>query len=115
MTARQYEAVRMILKDEATVRHGDCIGADSEFHDIAYGRCFIIVHPPLNDKYRAFCSAPDHTLEPQEYLVRNKAIVNQSDILIAAPAFITEEWRSGTWSTVRHARKTGTSVIILDP
>lgn len=115
MTERQYNAVHAILPPETAVHHGDCVGADAEFHDIAWGMCFIIVHPPIEDMYRAFCIAPDKTLEPRPYLARNKDIVNQSDILIAAPNTLVEEWRSGTWSTVRYARKMGKPVIILDP
>ena len=53
-------------------------------------------------------------LKPQDYLVRNMNIVNQSDVLIAAPKEEVEVLRSGTWSTIRKARNKGLQVIILD-
>lgn len=40
------------------------------------------------------------------YLERNKDIANEGiDGLIAAPSGWVEELRSGTWATVRYARK----------
>jgi predicted Rossmann fold nucleotide-binding protein DprA/Smf involved in DNA uptake len=46
-------------------------------------------------------------------LVRNRAIVNSSGLLIAAPAG-EEILRSGTWSTVRYARSKDKRVRILE-
>lgn len=46
-------------------------------------------------------------------LVRNKIIVNDTDILIAAPFTDTEELRSGTWATIRFARKVRKPVVML--
>jgi predicted Rossmann fold nucleotide-binding protein DprA/Smf involved in DNA uptake len=48
-------------------------------------------------------------------LERNKDIVSESDFLIAAPDSKKERLRSGTWATVRHARKLGKRVMILEP
>ena len=39
------------------VHHGDCVGADKEFHDIcASNNIKIIIHPPIDEKLRAFCT-----------------------------------------------------------
>jgi len=38
---------------------------------------------------------------PKPYLTRNKDIVRDTEMLVAAPADETEVIRSGTWSTVR--------------
>jgi predicted Rossmann fold nucleotide-binding protein DprA/Smf involved in DNA uptake len=52
--------------------------------------------------------------EPLPYLERNHAIVNESDFLIAAPDG-PETLRSGTWATVRYARKVGKRVLVIMP
>lgn len=86
--------------------HGDCIGADKIAHTLAVERGIrIIIHPPVNKTKRAFC-ASEHTLEPKEYLCRNRDIVNASDMLLACPGEDSEVLRSGTWSTIRYARRT---------
>lgn len=37
------------------VHHGDCVGADKDFHDICEKRSIkIVIHPPTNSKDRAF-------------------------------------------------------------
>ncbi len=97
-----------------TLLHGDCIGADLEAHNIAVvARIPINVYPPTDNKHRVFCDG-EWTAQPQSYLDRNKAIVNRSDALIACPKG-PEELRSGTWSTVRYARKQKKTVYIIYP
>lgn len=44
------------------------------------------------------------------YLQRNDALVEHADLLIAFPRTADEVLRSGTWSTVRRARKRGVEV-----
>ncbi len=46
-------------------------------------------------------------------LERNLRIVKASDILIAAPDTDKEQLRSGTWATVRYARKARKPVVML--
>lgn len=95
--------------------HGDCIGADSEAHDIARLLKYrIISHPPINSIKRAFKDA-DVVLEPKKYMVRNQDIAKVCNILIATPESADEVLRSGTWSTVRKARKLNKEVIIIAP
>jgi len=95
--------------------HGDCIGADMQADTIA--RAFglqIHIHPPSNYSKRAFCAEKGDTVYmEQEYLERNKAIVDSSQWLVAAPKGEEEELRSGTWSTVRYARKKGMLIRML--
>lgn len=97
-------------------RHGDCVGADAEAHEIALSLGFlVIVHPPLDPKLRAYCT-PFYSIEKEEeYLDRNKSIVHASNIMIACPHSVDEEVRSGTWSTVRYADKLGRTVFIVRP
>ena len=95
--------------------HGDCLGADKQFHDIcAMKNIKIIIHPPTDGKMRAFCKSNDILL-PKQYLDRNSDIVNDSDILIAFPSSNTEQLRSGTWSTIRYAKKINKELIIVYP
>lgn len=95
--------------------HGDCVGADAEAHAIVRRlapKCDIIIHPPDIDAKRAFCP-PDKLHRPRPYLIRNRAIVFCCDAIAAAPKTMTEELRSGTWSTIRYARKAGKPVHLL--
>lgn len=102
---------------DVTPHHGDCIGADQAFHTICEDRrqCLRIpiIHPPLSTYKRAFC--PGRVLPPRPYLERNRDIVDQSDWLIAAPDSDKERVRSGTWSTVRYARKQLHHIIFVYP
>lgn len=111
--------------------HGDCTGADENAHNLVvdYFRTLspeihmkqgfftpkISIHPPVNESKRAFCKALD--IRPAKpYLDRNRDIVNESDILIGTPKEKIEQFRySGTWYTIRYARKTGKKVYIIYP
>lgn len=50
---------------------------------------------------------------PGGYMVRNDAIVAHSDVLLAFPQTCTEVLRSGTWATIRRARKAGVEVHLF--
>lgn len=54
-------------------------------------------------------------LPAKDYLARNHDIVDAAGLLIAAPSGPAEKRRSGTWATVRHARKQGTRIWIVLP
>lgn len=100
---------------DSVFRHGDCIGADAQAHKIAKGHGFkTVAHPPVNESKRAFCDA-DEILPAKEYLERNKDIVNFSKVLIACPGQFEEVVRSGTWATIRYARKAKKNIIIIFP
>jgi hypothetical protein len=118
MTEAQKSALRALLDGGAgEFHHGDCIGADSQAHDIAneYGYR-IILHPPTNSSQRAWREVPKHMERPKKpYLDRNKDIVRETASLVAAPAEPEEQLRSGTWSTVRFARKQGKPVFLILP
>lgn len=127
MTQRQKDALRQLFcwLPIFYMRHGDCLGADSEAHTIfedVLPLRDIFIHRPLDEKNRAFrrgenVSFPTPSLP---YLQRNKYIAGcvagfKTDLLIAAPGEDTEQLRSGTWATVRYARRCGTPRIILLP
>jgi nucleoside 2-deoxyribosyltransferase len=97
--------------------HGDCVGWDAHAHDVIralHPLCRIESFPPLNPEKRAFKEA-DITHRREEYLTRNKKIVDKCHVLIAAPGEMHEVIRSGTWSTVRYARKLGKPVVLIYP
>lgn len=75
----------------------------------------IIGHPPEQGNRRAFLDY-DEEREPKSYLKRNHDIVDEGvDGLIAAPNGWVEELRSGTWATVRYARKLKRRIWIIRP
>ena len=119
MTPKQIVEVTEKLKscEPKFVKHGDCLGADAQFHDLClvYGKCQIIIHPPINTSMRAYCKGAHVMVEPKPYLDRNKDMVIWSNLLIACPSEKEEVLRSGTWSTIRYARKTGTEVVVIYP
>ena len=97
------------------VHHGDCVGADKDFHDICVSRRIrVIIHPPLDDKNRAFCKG-DESRDPKPHLERNRAIVDETDMMIAFPPTQEELLRSGTWATIRYAKKTKKRLFIVFP
>lgn len=105
------------LKPVEEFHHGDCIGSDAEAHDLVrriFDDSVIVIHPPTIETKRAFKGA-DIYRDPKDYMDRNQDIVNETDILIATPAEDEEKIRSGTWSTIRKARKRGMSVVLIYP
>lgn len=118
MTAPQLLGVIDLMKGvkPTEFHHGDCVGADEQAHLVAQKvGTRIVIHPPEDPQKRAFCIGATETKDPLPYLVRNKAIVQETEVLIATPKGFSEELRSGTWSTVRHARKFGRSIFIVWP
>lgn len=118
MTQQQSAAVRKMLAQCSEIHHGDCIGADFDCHVMAKEiGVRIIVHPPTNPKKRAFCQVdrPEDLLPTKDYRPRNYAIVDASRVLIATPKTMSEEHYSGTWLTVRYARRKHKQIRIVWP
>ena len=129
MTKAQYEALSALLNafiteqaaitpdDVPQFHHGDCVGADALSGDAAHDAGYAIhIHPPSIGTLRAYCANryPATVRDAFPYLVRNKNIVDSTDILMAAPN-APETTRSGTWSTVRYARKKSKEIWIVYP
>jgi hypothetical protein len=123
MTPRQSQRLFVLISnrvarvDPPEAHHGDCIGADAEFDLLCRTlKCKMVLHPPLNSSKQAFCAKEgDKVFAPLDYLERNRAIVNDCDVLYAAPAGYEEEFRSGTWATIRHASRVGREMVIVWP
>ena len=96
--------------------HGDCRGADAQAHEIAQAQSLkISVHPPINRGARAFTTG-DFTHPEAPYMRRNSEIVAATSWLIATPNGYDEVARgSGTWATIREAKRLGKKVTIIFP
>lgn len=111
----QIKGLAEVMKDLTELHHGDCLGVDQQAHHLAKQfDVLTVIHPPSNDKLRAFCEG-DFILPPKPYLDRNHDIVEAGEFLIAVPGERQEKVRSGTWATIRHARKLGKMIMIIFP
>lgn len=140
MTDEQRAAVKALLSMRETVDtgcgccsggdyfyHGDCIGADSEFHDIVAELGLverIRIHPPDTPSKRAFKLDPSDWVvsEPKPYLERNRDIVDHGKyggyVLIATPKVRPKDGdrvTGGTWYTVNYALEQRVPVIVVWP
>ncbi len=120
MTGPQFAAFVMSLPAGMTLfRHGCCIGADEEAALHVADMVPIIAvfgHPsdmPAMTSEDALAACAD-TATPERPIHRNRHIVDGSDMLIASPSG-PETMRSGTWSTIRYARKMGKPITICWP
>lgn len=130
LTTDQHHALCELVKrlnaaDEITEwRHGACVGADCESVDVVRQwapNAQRIAHPPTNRSMisRQALDLSHVILDALPYLERNKAIVEAlvdgGDVLIACPKGEEEVRGSGTWHTIRHARRLGRHIIIVWP
>lgn len=119
MTSQQQDAVKQLLSRYnghfGEFHHGDCIGSDREALEIATELKYrTVCHPPERADKRAFTDNHE-TWVPKPYLMRNHDIVLATELLIATPRKDVEELRSGTWATVRYARKLDRAVAVVFP
>jgi hypothetical protein len=138
MTIVQWQKVQDVLADLYSVdrrgshvwHDGDCIGADDQAHKTVEYLNGLVVgqanqadrhikthgHPWNRDeKLRAF-NEFDIIHEPAPPLVRNRAMVDASEIVVAAPFEFEEVIRgSGTWATIRYAKLCEKKLFIAWP
>lgn len=111
----------LIEKRPMIFSHGACVGADNEADLVAVNLgIYRIIYPATNAEKRV----TDTTLKDRGPVLihpakppldRNKDIVRAGDLLIACPKEQKEIIRSGTWTTVRYARRIGRPFIVIDP
>lgn len=130
MTNDQLIQVHMLLGDLQAAGathaiHGMCIGADAQFHEQAKGFKYVTVgYPGVTAfgemKHRSACK-PDEVVPAKPFLIRNRDIVRESDVMIATPKEAREQAlgllsiRSGTWATIRYARSAHKPLLIVWP
>lgn len=118
MTGPQLAKLEEFLRgaEPAWLHHGDCIGADAEAHAVCLDRVIdVALHPPTDERLRAFCQGARKVYDPQPFLKRDRDIVMSSDMLVAAPKTPHEVLRSGTWTTLRYAKSRKMPWVLLLP
>jgi predicted Rossmann fold nucleotide-binding protein DprA/Smf involved in DNA uptake len=131
MTSRQRPAVALRIAGlrPRVFLHGGAPGADTEVHYdileyvnlpaaavIEIYLCNTKQRDYWKDKYATFMSGRNLIVHPiMKALARNKVIASRCDHLLATPATSEEQQRSGTWATIRYARKRRKPVTIIDP
>lgn len=122
MTQNQKEVVEDLLVSILTAvtefHHGDCIGADEDAANIVRTFCMdmteVVCHPPDEERKRCHFKSDVFRVK-KPYIERNHDIVDETDMLIACPNGSSEVLRSGTWATIRYARKEGKPFVIIYP
>lgn len=122
MSPAQIEAVIMVVQRIAATgrqlvaHHGDCVGADEDFHEIArnYGDAIVETHPGPEPRMRARCAA-DHEHPPEPFLRRNRRIVGMCVAMIATPFERSHQDHGGTWYTVDLAMKLERPLALVLP
>jgi hypothetical protein len=124
MIDEQKETVYNLLqqrKKKSTVclegLHGDCIGADANFHQICRDLDITIYKVPSNwERTTAHTDAPLlEGFEPMPPYARNRILVKASTELIGCPFNYKYTNRSGTWYTMTYAASNGKKVIAVFP
>jgi len=121
MTVEQQRVVRDFLmrnQQFTNFTHGDCVGADVDFHNLVRGYrkgSPIITYRVLGP----LCAMSEADLaidgESHSHLSRNRRIVDMSKFLIGTPSTSSPTKRGGTWYTLRYGQKRGKDGLIVYP
>ena len=129
ITSAQRAAVPGLLAAyPTTLLHGGAPGGDEELHELISGlrgflvsNCQVEVYPANASRHmfwkdKARFAPFALTVQPPEHpLVRNQIMATRADHVLACPETAHEVLRSGTWTTVRAARRAGHRVTIIEP
>lgn len=87
------------VNDRIVFHHGDCVGADAEFHNLLRkyfdSTSYIVIHPQIDSSLRAWCKG-DFMHDPKPYLKRNEYIVQCTQMLLACPKEMRNPGKGGT-------------------
>lgn len=123
MTTEQRASVGSLLRQlvrrgTLTAHQGDHIGADCDFgglcRTVGRNKIMLVSHPPSDTHSRAYCSC-DVVRPPAGFAERARAIVDESELLIACPKELKPTHQKGTWGVVHYALAQGKQVIIIRP
>jgi hypothetical protein len=124
MTLRQKKIVKDMLAyfNPNLVRHGGCIGADEEFHQLCLDQMVALIQVWPSDVVGKVAKLASYTAntsvvyeKPKPPMLRNMDIVAGSGHLIACPAEAEEVLRSGTWATVRLSTRYNIPCTVIKP
>ncbi len=130
LTGNQADALRDWIvrltqgEEPITWHHGGCRGGDALFFTIlrrlreagkVSDKVFVEVHPGDMRQRWSYLGLADLVHDVRPYLIRNQVMVTIGSTLIACPHEYKEKLRSGTWATVRYARKRHKPIIIIYP
>ena len=123
MSENQRRSLKTVLKelhedDDDEFHYGACIGSDSQAVFEAMDTGFVVIAYPASDVANSKHGLiPDKAVlvAPMPALKRNHRIVENTDALVVTPQYVSEVIRSGTWATVRYARKKGKPIIYIWP
>jgi len=104
---------------------GDSIGVDEQLYYLghAFG-AHITLHPPTNEKYRAFCGLldcvlidPEHTtiLPEKGYHARDRDMVDEAEVIVSVQWKPVELDYGGTRYTTDYAREQGKPLALIWP
>ena len=116
-TQEQKNSLKSLLHRVApsTLVHGDCLGVDQEAGVLAIEEGIRVhLYPSTLSEFRAHSDGVVIE-DPSPPLYRNKRMVDSVQLVLAVPSTYKNVTRSGTWYTVRYARKQGVPVILLYP
>lgn len=109
-----------LLSDPSSIMHnGACAGADHSaatiWRDLS---CRLEFHP--GDRSQAqwaqgFCVEGETVRPCAPYLLRNHHMVDASSVLVGCPSTMEETLRSGTWATIRYARRMKVYRVLVLP
>ena len=104
-------------KERVCVVHGDCIGADADFHHICLAfEVLIYIRPCTFENMRAYSKNVKTEYPPERPMARNRKIVADANIMFACPPNMEViKSGSGTWATIGFARKANKPLLIFYP
>ena len=127
MTNDQKSSVFALLTDlmpDFTL-HGCCRGADVDFNDLVLRHrtdlnpnVRIHGHPSestynSDDQCSDLCEGMDYTAPMGKPLSRNALMVKNAELVIGCPPNYENVLRSGTWSTIRKAKRKDKVIIVF--
>jgi hypothetical protein len=116
-TEYQLTQLRSVLADlkGAEFHHGDCNGVDVQAAAIAKSLGYTIVcYPPTSTNEQGHFGG-DIVHEPAGYLQRDRAIVEECDVLLVCPKQMEWQPKGGTWYTHDYAVKINKPYNIIWP